>query len=53
MIPLKALIFGTFSCIKDSVYIEHSHKLPWKILGWGAVILFGGIGGAALLRVAA
>ena len=33
--------------------LEHSHKLPWKILGWGAVILFGGIGGAALLRAAA
>ena len=30
--------------------LEHSHKLPWNILGWGAVIIFGGIGGAALLR---
>lgn len=30
--------------------IENSHKLLWKILGWGAVILFGGIGGVALLR---
>ncbi len=33
--------------------LEHSHKLPWKILGWGAVILFGGIGGVALLRAVA
>lgn len=33
--------------------LEHSHKLPLKILGWGALILFGGIGGATLLRGAA
>lgn len=37
----------------QSEQLRHSHKLPWKILGWGAVILFGGIGGVALLRGAA
>lgn len=29
--------------------LNHSHKLPWKLLGVGAMILFGGLGGAALL----
>ena len=33
--------------------LDHSHKLPWKILGWGAVILFSGIGGVALLKTVA
>lgn len=34
--------------------LEHSHKLPWKLFGWGtAIILFGGIGGAVFLKTAA
>ena len=32
--------------------LNHSHKMPWKLIGIGAVILFGGLGGAALLRAA-
>lgn len=32
--------------------LNHSHKLPWKILGWGALIFVGGIGGVAMLRAA-
>lgn len=32
--------------------LNHSHKLPWKLLGVGALIIFGGLGGAALLRAA-
>lgn len=32
--------------------IDHSHKLPWKLIGIGAAIILGGVGGAALLRVA-
>ena len=30
--------------------LDHSHKVPWKLIG--VVILVGGVGGAALLRVA-
>ena len=30
--------------------LNHSHKLPWKIIGVGALIFFGGLGRAALLR---
>ena len=29
--------------------LDHSHKLPWKLIGAGAILL---LGGAALLRVA-
>ena len=32
--------------------LDHSHKLPWKLLGVGALIILGGLGGAALLRAA-
>lgn len=32
--------------------LNHSHKLPWKLLGVGALIFFSGLGGAALLRAA-
>lgn len=32
--------------------LDHSHKVPWKLIGIGVVILVGGVGGAALLRVA-
>ena len=32
--------------------LGHSHELPWKILGWGAIILIGGIGGTALFNAA-
>ena len=32
--------------------LNHAHKLPWKLLGVGALVFFGGLGGAALLRVA-
>lgn len=31
--------------------LNQSHKLPWKLLGVGAMIFFGGLGGAALLKV--
>ena len=33
--------------------LEHSHRLAWKILGFSALILLGGVGGAALLKAAA
>lgn len=29
--------------------LDHSHKLPWKLIGAGAILL---LGGAALIRVA-
>ena len=32
--------------------LNHSHKLPWKLIGFGALAFFGGLGGVALLRVA-
>ena len=32
--------------------LKHSHKMPWKLIGIGAAILIGGLGGAALLRAA-
>ena len=32
--------------------LNHSHKMPWKLVGIGAVILIGGLGGVALLRAA-
>lgn len=32
--------------------LNHSHKMPWKLIGIGAVILIGGLGGAAFLRAA-
>ena len=52
----KAAESSTYESIASREYqkelLEHSHKLPWKILGWGAVILFGGIGGSLLLRAA-
>lgn len=32
--------------------LEHSHKLPWKILLFVATLVVGGVGGAALVRAA-
>ena len=29
--------------------LNHSHILPWKLLGVGALLFFGGLGGATLL----
>lgn len=34
-------------------HLGQSHKLPWKILGWGALILVLGICGASRLKAAA
>lgn len=34
-------------------HLDSSHKLPWKMLGWSMLILFGGIGGAALFKTSA
>ena len=34
-------------------HLGQSHKLPWKILGWSALVLVLGICGAARLRAAA
>ena len=33
--------------------LEHSHKLPWKLIGIGVLIILGGVGGKALIRAAA
>lgn len=32
--------------------LDHSHKLPWKLIGIGVVIVLGGVGGTALIRAA-
>lgn len=33
--------------------LEHSHKLPWKLIGIGVLIVLGGVGGRALIKIAA
>ncbi len=33
--------------------LEHSHKLPWKLIGIGVLIVLGGVGGTALIKAAA
>lgn len=33
--------------------LDHSHKLPWKLIGIGVLIVLGGVGGTALIRAAA
>ena len=33
--------------------LEHSHKLPWKLIGIGVLIVVGGVGGTALIKAAA
>ena len=33
--------------------LDHSHKLPWKLIGVGILIVLGGVGGTALIKVAA
>lgn len=33
--------------------LDHSHKLPWKILLFVATLVVGGVGGAAIVRAAA
>ena len=33
--------------------LDHSHKLPWKLIGIGVLIVLGGVGGTALIKAAA
>lgn len=33
--------------------LDHSHKLPWKLIGVGILIVLGGVGGTALIKAAA
>lgn len=32
--------------------LDHSRKLPWKLIGIGILIVLGGVGGTALIRAA-
>ena len=33
--------------------LDYSHKLPWKLIGVGVLIVLGGVGGTALIKAAA
>lgn len=33
--------------------LNHSHKLPWKLIGMGFLIVLGGVGGTALIKATA
>ena len=33
--------------------LDHSHKLPWKLIGIGVLIVLGGVGSTALIKAAA